>query len=279
MPTLCQPHPDTLCFGCCPPIRPSHYDPLDYITSLRREYADNRRRFLLLGPHQGAVVGFSCWALGFLDATGQRIGCLLHPAQHLGRDLRDITGYGDKCRRERCLAARAFAAVSPEAQSFWLEPGAGLPSFYYSSPRANPLFHILLWGAPILEDLCRDALLLGLTATELLWRQPFLADRLWAPRAYRYPLRLILASACRPTLQSGGSLGDSCRHLWNKIHAIPWAQSDVAEPPQAYYVNQLPLDDDYLDFLRVALHWRRTTWQRALALQAEIESLVAQHLP
>ena len=279
MSTLCQPHPDTLCFGCCPPIRPSHYDPLDYISSLRREFADNRRRFLLLGPHQGAIVGFSCWALGCLDANGQRVGCLLHPAEHLGRDLRDVTGYGEKCRRERCLAARAFTALSSDAQSFWLEPAAGLPSFYYSSPRANPLFHILLWGAPVLERFCRDALLLGLTATELLWRQPFLADRHWSPRAHRYPLRLILASTCQPALQSDKSLAESCRRLGRQIHSLPWARSDNEETPQAYYVNQLPLDDDYLDFLRIALQWRRATWQRALALQAEIESLAVHRHP
>ncbi len=275
MPTLCQPYPDTLCFGCCPPIRPPHYDPLDYITTLRREFADNRRRFHLLGPRQGTIVGFSCWALGFLDATGRRIGCLLHPAQHLGRDLRNVTGYGDKCRRERCLVASTFAALSPKAQFFWLEPASGLPSFYYSSPRANPLFHILLWGAPVLERLCRDASLLGWTATELLWRQPFLADRHWSARAHRYLLRLILTSACQPALQADEALANSCRRLGSLINALPGAQAGNEESPQAYYLNQLPLDDDYLDFLRVALHWRRTAWQRALALQEEIESLVA----
>ena len=142
MPTLCNPTPDVLCFGCCPPIRPPHYDPLDYIATLRREFADNRQRFCIQGPNQGPIVGFSCWALGFLDAAGRRIGCLLHPEQHQGRDLRNVTGYGDKCRRERCLAARVFAALTPLTQSFWLEPAVGLDSFRFSSARANPLFHL-----------------------------------------------------------------------------------------------------------------------------------------
>ncbi|HBD09370.1 MAG TPA: hypothetical protein DCZ69_14025 [Syntrophobacteraceae bacterium] len=279
MPTLCQPHPDTLCFGCCPPIRPPHYDPLDFIPTLRREFADNRQRFRLLGPHQGAIVGFSCWALGFVDATGRLAGCLLHPAQHLGRDLRDVTGYGDKCRRERCLAAQVFAALSPEAQAFWLESATGLPCFYYSSRRANPLFHILLWGTPILEHLCRDASQFGWTATELLWRQPFLADRRWLPRAHRYPVRLILASASGAILQTNRAIADTCRLLLSEIDALPGARPDREDPPQALYLHQLPLADDYLDFLRIALGWRRTTWRRAVAFQEEIECLAAQNHP
>jgi hypothetical protein len=160
-PTLCAPTSDILCFGCCPPIRPQHYDPLDWVASLRREFLDNRRRFLQYGPNQQPIVGFSCWALGYLDVTGRRIGCLLHPEQHQGQDLRSATGYGDKCRRERCLPAKAFDALTPEAQTYWLEPAGGLCAFYYSSNKANPLFHILLWGAEILEPLCRQVVATG----------------------------------------------------------------------------------------------------------------------
>jgi hypothetical protein len=276
MSNLCAPTPDVLCFGCCPPIRPPHYDLLDYIATLRREFAYNRQRFRIQGPNQGPIVGFSCWALGFLDATGRRIGCLLHPEQHQGRDLRNVTGYGDKCRRERCLAARVFAALTPPTQSFWLEPAAGLGSFHFSSARANPLFHLLLWGTPVLEHLSSEARQLGWTATETLWRQPMLLDRRRPPRAHRYLLRLLLTSERPPAIRVDGSFQAPCQGLWELARSLPASQPDQDVAPQAHYLHQLPLDEDYLDFLRLALNWQRTTWQRATALKAAIEAMVVE---
>src|SRR5574340_715142 len=97
MKTLCAPTPELACFGCCPPIRPAHYDPLDFARSLRRELVENRRRLLEEGPRYRPIVGYSCWGLGFLDAQGRRAGCLLHPFHNDGSELRSLIDYGDKC--------------------------------------------------------------------------------------------------------------------------------------------------------------------------------------
>lgn len=43
-------------------------------------------------------VIYCCEYLGFLDAGEKRVGCLLHPLQNGGRDLRDVSFYG----RELC---------------------------------------------------------------------------------------------------------------------------------------------------------------------------------
>jgi hypothetical protein len=274
-PTLCAPTSDILCFGCCPPIRPQHYDPLDWVASLRREFLDNRRRFLQYGPNQQPIVGFSCWALGYLDVTGRRIGCLLHPEQHQGQDLRSATGYGDKCRRERCLPAKAFDALTPEAQTYWLEPAGGLCAFYYSSNKANPLFHILLWGAEILEPLCRQALRYGWNATELLWKVPVLSAREWSPRGHRFLLSMIWSTDSLQWAQQAKLLEERCTKLLDRIRALPALRHGAAGAPDARYVHQLGLDEDYADFLRITLGWHRATGDQATILREQIEGLAA----
>jgi hypothetical protein len=273
MPTLCAPTSDILCFGCCPPIRPRYYDPLDWVASLRREFRDNRRRFLEYGPNQRPIVGFSCWALGYLDATGRRIGCLLHPEQHQGQDLRSVTGYGDKCRRERCLPAKGFDAMLPEAQTFWLEPAGGLCAFYYSSNRANPLFHVLLWGAELLEPLCRQALQREWNATELLWKIPVLSDLKWSPRGHRYLLRMIWSTDPSRWTHQAQLLEDHCAKLLDRIRALPVIRHRTADASDARYVHQLGLDEDYADFVRITMGWLRTTREQAMILREQIECL------
>jgi hypothetical protein len=273
--TLCAPTPGITCFGCCPPIRPPHYDPLDFVSSLRREFCDNRQLFLRHGPRQRPIVGYSCWALGYLDASGRRVGCLLHPLQNQGRDLRSAIDYGDKCERESCLAARMFAWLSPAAQLFCLSLAKGLNSFYYSSRRGNPLFHLLLWGPTVLEPLQVEAERLGWSATELVWQLPFLLEPGWQPRGQRYLLRLVLAAGTWSLPAKGNALARACRRLWDAVVSLPEATKDDCPTAAACYVHQLPLEDDYLDFLRVGLGWQRATWSRARALQLRAEELCA----
>ena len=145
--TLCAPGPDTSCFGCCPPIRPAHYDPLAFASSLKREFVEHRHRFLADGPRSRPIVGFSCWALGYLDEKGRRIGCLLHPSRHGGRDLRFLTGYGDKCRREMCLAAQSFARLAPAGQTFWLTLAAGAEFLLFLQPEIQPAIPCIALGS------------------------------------------------------------------------------------------------------------------------------------
>jgi len=144
--SLCAPAPGLSCFRCCPPLRPAGYDHADHRGPLRRLFSDNRAAFLRGELPRGPVVGFSCPGLGFLDSRGRTVGCLLHPARNQGRDLRRLTGYAEKCARESCPQARAFAALEPGEHEALLEPCRGMDSFQFSSPRLNPLMRLLALG-------------------------------------------------------------------------------------------------------------------------------------
>jgi|GEM_PF-1749752 len=196
--SLCAPLPHLTCFGCCPPIRPAHYDPLDHVRILRREFRENRKQIQQEGLHFRPIVGYSCWALGFLGDDGKRAGCLLHPFQNEGTDFRHLIDYGGKCARETCQAARFFLTLPEEGKIFWLELAAGFQSFFYSSLRANPLFHILLWGKGVLEPLRFNALARDESATELLHRFPFLFRKDWNPRAVRFLFRVVIQEMISP---------------------------------------------------------------------------------
>ena len=147
-PSLCRPRADLACFRCCPPIRPAGYDHADWRGSLRRLLVENTAAFktgaALADPR--SITGFFCWGLGFLDGSGRLIGCLLHPARHGGDDLRRLTGYGEKCRRETCPEAEVFAGRGPAVRKALLDLAATGDSFAFSSPAANPLWRLLSWG-------------------------------------------------------------------------------------------------------------------------------------
>jgi hypothetical protein len=137
------------CFYCCPPIRPAGFDPFDHQKSLRRLFQENRAAFLAGRLPAKPMVGFWCDGLGFLEPGGRLIGCLFHPARNRGRDLRDLTGYGEKCRREWCLQARAFAFIPPEDQARLAALCRGMDSFSFSSRKQNPLLRLLDFGPEV----------------------------------------------------------------------------------------------------------------------------------
>jgi hypothetical protein len=266
--SLCAPSPDLNCFGCCPPIRPAHYEPLDYVRSLRREFLENRLKFLIEGPAERLIVGYSCWALGCLDSRGRRIGCLLHPSMHGGKDLRNLTGYGAKCRRESCSPAVAFDRLPNEGRQFWLALVNGLSPFYYSSRKANPLFHLMLWGPDVLEPLRTAAEKMEWTVTELLAHHPFLLSPGWTPKAHRYLFRLILAEL-ELTGTDPALLENSCRKLrdlLDQLQGHPHAEQD------SIYTHLLPLEHDFLDFLRLGLRIERISLESAVELQTRCEN-------
>ncbi len=144
--SLCSPAPGLACFRCCPPLRPAGYDHADHRGPLRRQFSDNRAAFMRGELPRRPLVGFSCPGLGFLDRRGRTVGCLLHPARNQGRDLRRLTGYAQKCARESCPQARAFAALEAAERAALLEPCRGMDSFQFSSPRLNPLMGLLALG-------------------------------------------------------------------------------------------------------------------------------------
>ena len=273
MKTLCAPLPDLGCFGCCPPIRPAHYDPIDYVSSLRKEFAENRRRIATLPPGHQPIVGYHCWALGFLDSQGRRAGCLLHPCQNGGKDLRHLIDYGDKCRREQCFPARVFACLPAAGQDFWLPLVRGLNTFLYSSRRANPLFHLLLWGVDVLESLRSQAQANHWSATELLHQHSFLLDRAGHPKAHRYLLRLILEADESPE-SSGYDREEALRKIQGRTLNLPAiAEARTVSQPQSY-AHQLELEADFLDYCRLGLGLYKLANSQALQIREEIRRLV-----
>jgi hypothetical protein len=95
---------------------------------------------------QKEILGFFCPGLGFLDEKGHKIGCLLHPLQNQGEDLRVLTGYQAKCARESCSASRAYALLSAAERLYFRDLCLGMDSFTFSSPRQNPLMRLLNLG-------------------------------------------------------------------------------------------------------------------------------------
>jgi hypothetical protein len=272
MRSLCAPVPEVSCFACCPPIRPPHYDHLDHVGSLRREFAENRRRFLDEGPSFSPIVGYYCWALGFLDAQGRKIGCMLHPGMNNGTDLRFLIDYGKKCLRESCSAARIFALLPSEGQDFWLPLAQGMNSFYYSSPKSNPLFHLLLWGPIVLESLRSTAHKMRWTATDLCSEYPFLLDLSWQPKAHRYLFRLGL-ELVGPGKIIHNSLARYSRRLLDSILILKEVKQNNMTSSAMVHTHLLPLQNDFSDFLRLGLGWSKTSLEQAYEIESIIQRL------
>jgi hypothetical protein len=153
--TLCFPDHQKSCFACCPPIRQAGYEHIEHRNIIERMLRDNTRLFKNPGGKFVPITGFSCWALGYLDSKYRLIGCMLHPIQNNGIDLRYRTGYGEKCRRETCPEEKVFSLLDEEEQKFWLRLAEGLDSFSYSSRKSNPLFNMLGWGSDLLRIIAR----------------------------------------------------------------------------------------------------------------------------
>lgn len=276
--SLCAPTSEITCFGCCPPIRPHHYDPLRYASSLRREFAENRRKFLQDGPTHRPIFGYSCWALGFLDSKGRKVGCLLHPEQNGGIDLRGLIDYGQKCQRESCNPARVFSTLPLEGRKFWLPLVIGFNSFYFSSRRANPLFHLVGWGVEVLENVRSEAVQNEWTVSELLGRHRFLSSPRWNPKAHRYLFRLLLG---RKNFEdtSGDQIEKCCERILQKTLVSSVASKNNLSTSEAIYTHRLPMDADFLDFLRLSLSWVKTTPEEAQKTRLRIDGLVEEMFP
>ncbi len=273
--SLCAPDEERSCFGCCPPIRPARYDPLDWVGSLRREFRDNRKAFRGRIRPWRPIVGFSCWALGYLDEQGRRIGCLLHPAQNDGRDLRGVVGYGTKCAREQCLASRVFSRLDPREQRFWLEPAAGLNAFYYSSPRANPLFHVLLWGETVLGALAARAAVRGWSATELLWKYPFLTGSRYRPRAHRFLAEVLLEGRPFQDLPENDRLERALDRLAGKVAAFFRERFPRDGEEEAVFVHRAGTGESLADFVRLRLGCPRAPRTFLHALEAHVRRMAS----
>ncbi|MGE5840772.1 MAG: hypothetical protein ACM335_00735 [Deltaproteobacteria bacterium] len=261
--------------------------------SLRREDGD-------LSP----ITGFSCWALGYLDGRFKRVGCLLHPGQNQGEDLRYRVDYGGKCSRESCVEAQIFKLLAPEARAFWLRLSDGLDSFAYSSRTLNPLFLILGWGSPLLKLVALAERERDMRAKSILETYTFFQTDLPA-RANAYLLNAVVINRLeivstidspspRPLPQAGGGGKGEGASAWQHDYAtlnnfehldllkdarfrnrfehlshrlskrISLETSSSSAPP---YVHLLPMDPDFLNFLRLSSGVVRATEEEALSLK------------
>ncbi len=264
-PSLCYPDSFKSCFACCPPIRPTGYEHIQYRSSVQRMLRENTELFDRNSEAIAPITGYSCWALGYLEPSYSLIGCLLHPARNGGRDMRFRVDYGHKCAREQCLEAQAFEQLSEKAKEFWLALTRGLDSFQYSSRRHNPLFRLLGWARPLLESIWARERGRTPKLAELQSRYPFLSVRL-APRACSYLVLLAVE------MRGGGTI--SKKGLVELIYKVaeelrqnfsPLANAIARNSP---YTHQLGLDQYLLDFLRLGLGLKKVE----LGVAREIEN-------
>ena len=270
--TLCAPDLEKSCFACCPPIRPPGYEHLQYRSEIKRVLRENtasiRREDKFLSP----ITGFSCWGLGYLDGGFKRIGCLLHPAQNGSQDLRFRVDYGDKCARESCVEAKIFMHFSPETKIFWLRLSQGLDSFSYSSRALNPLFHILGWGARILNEVAMAEKGRDHTRHSILKAYPFFETTL-SPRANAYLLRALMNSGRLDLLGNArfrSRFEELSRRLTRRMSLK--TRSSSTDP----YVYLLPMDPDFLDFMRLSGHIVKATEQEAASLKKYVDCELAE---
>ena len=265
--SLCAPDEEKSCFACCPPIRPPGYEHLQYTNEIKRVLRENtaslRREQKSISP----ITGFSCWALGYLDDGFKRIGCLLHPSQNDGADLRYRVDYGDKCARESCVEAGIFAHLAPEAKKFWLRLSEGLDCFSYSSRTLNPLFQILGWGSPVLNLVALAERERDLRTDSILEIYSFFKTTL-SPRANAYPLRALVDSETLELLKIP-QFRDRFEVLCNRLSKQ--MASEVVGTSGAPHVHLLPMDPDFLNFLRLSGGIVRASQEEATLLKKLVD--------
>jgi len=270
--SLCRPDDQKSCFACCPPIRPPDYDHADYQKILTRHFWENTRLYQKEGPGPRVITGYSCWGLGMLDRSGRLIGCMLHPAQNQGRDLRDLTGYGDKCRRELCPEAELFTRLPPASAGLVLGLASGLDSFAYSSRKLNPTFLMLRWGETIIGRLAQSEPG-GLSRPEFQEKYPFLAREL-SPEKHAFPLELALAGTSLERFNTPETL-NACILALDRFVA---RHRSVAGRPldNRPYLHQLEISVTFRLFLRYALNWVRADYGEALAVREALAGVIAE---
>jgi hypothetical protein len=261
--TLCTPDQEKSCFACCPPIRSPGYEHSHYTNEIKRVLRENTASLRKDEKSVSPITGFSCWALGYLDGVFERIGCLLHPSQNDGKDLRYRVNYGDKCARESCVEAGIFLLLAPEAMTFWLRLSHGLDSFSYSSRTVNPLFRILGWGAPVLNLVAMAEKERDLRADSILELYSFFKTAL-LPRANAYLLRVLIDSETLDLLKNPRFMG---RFEEFSIRLSKEVSLQVLSSSAAPYVHSLPMERDFLDFLRLSGRVLKASEEEAASLK------------
>ncbi len=145
--SLCAPDPWRSCFGCCPPIRPAHYDPLDWVSSLKREFRENRELFSMNRRFGRPIIGFSCWALGYLDPG--RAAHRLPPPPGAAWRTRPSASYGlpRKMRQGILPAGQALRATQPPCPILLARPYRRVGIFLLFQPQGQSPFSSALVGS------------------------------------------------------------------------------------------------------------------------------------
>ena len=265
-PTLCIPDEEKSCFACCPPIRPAGYEHIHHRTIIQRILRENTREFDSQSRRMRPITGFSCWALGYLDKDCRLVGCLLHPERHQGEDLRFLTDYGEKCRRENCPESRVFLGLPLEARRFWLHLVKDLDSFQYSSHRFNPLFRLLGWGPALLSAIAMEQDSTPLSRDHLSKTYPVLESGP-EPRANAYLLKGIVQQEGIGSLR-GASFVQQFEQFSTGL--MPRLRSGSLSSG-APFTHLLPLDPLFLDLLRLGGGIKRIHENAAVTLKAQVD--------
>ena len=189
--TLCFPDSEKSCFACCPPIRPPEYTHADYENIIKRTIRENSKDYNPDEKDLKPITGFSCWALGYVDAEYKKIGCLLHPLVNNGRDMRYRIDYGVKCLRESCPEEKVFSMLAEREKHFWLSLTTGMDSFEYSNRNTNQLFKMLGWGNILLAEISDNDNGKYYSKKQFLRRYPFFNTRL-LPKGHSCPVNYII---------------------------------------------------------------------------------------
>lgn len=267
--TLCAPDREKSCFACCPPIRPTGYEHILYEAIVKRMLRENTKAFARGETGPAPITGFSCWAMGYLDPEYRRVGCLLHPLQNGGRDLRQRVEYGQKCRRETCPEARAFQLLDEGAKAWLLSLAEGLDSFSYSSRAKNPVFGLVEWGPGLWNRLAFHCGGEARGPGAFYEAFPFFQTAL-SPRAHAYLLEGCVKKGPGPLKRPG--FRERFETLSTKLKVLRERLASHADG--RCYTHRLDLPPAFKDFLRLHLGIRKITMDEALSLKGLVDERV-----
>lgn len=266
-PTLCFPDHEKSCFACCPPIRPAGYEHIRYKHIIGRILRENTGAFIPGDEKIVPIRGFSCWALGYLDKGYRLVGCLLHPEQNGGVDLRYRVDYGKKCPREVCPEARAFGKLGVRERGFWLRLADGLDAFSYSSKGMNPLFSMMGWGPRLLGLISAGEDFRPFTLRTFLGSYPFFSTRIH-PRCHAYLIRNLVEQGGVRILKREPFRIEFERF---SVRLSERLRRECPHRPDGEPVHRLDLDRDFQDFLRLSIPVSRLHREDALLLKQIVD--------
>ena len=266
--SLCFPDSSKSCFACCPPIRPAGYDHLDYKNIIKRVLLENNSGYSSEARDIRPITGFSCWAMGYLDRHYRQPGCLLHPCQNSGNDLRHRIDYGTKCVREICHEAKIFERLNEVQKRFWLNFTVGLDSFEYSSRKINPLFKLLGWGEKVLADIAdkESGKLIGRSC--FFKSYPFFNSNV-LPKGHAYLITYIANEKGLGVFKKPGFERVFKSFSKDLVTGIR-DQFDRGTGP--VYVHIMGLNELFTDFLRISLNVKKSEYSIVEKIEEHVDN-------